>query len=150
VRVRTIIAATLAALVSASVFAADLEKQKPAIQETLGQKQARLQWWREARFGVFIHWGPVALKGTEISWSRNGIGTDIYDNLYKQFNPVEFNADEWVAVAKAAGMKYMVFTISTTMVSASGSPRPLTTISVIAHLGVTSVLNSLLQPTKPG
>jgi alpha-L-fucosidase len=81
----------------------------------------RLQWWREARFGLFIHWGPVSLKGTEIGWSRGGerrgyrgrgtqVPVEVYDNLYRQFNPTQFNADEWVAVAKAAGVKYMVFT----------------------------------------
>jgi alpha-L-fucosidase len=81
----------------------------------------RLKWWREARFGLFIHWGPVSLKGTEISWSRGGerrgyksrgteIPVEVYDNLYKQFNPTNFNADAWVATAKAAGMKYLVFT----------------------------------------
>ena len=72
---------------------------------------AKLQWWRDARFGMFIHWGPVSIKGTEIGWSR---GADVpqaeYDALYKQFNPTAFNADEWVRIAKAAGMKYMVFT----------------------------------------
>lgn len=67
--------------------------------------------WRDARFGMFIHWGPVSLTGHEIGWSR-GRQTSIeeYDNLYKKFNPTEFNADEWVAIAKAAGMKYMVLT----------------------------------------
>ncbi len=60
---------------------------------------------------MFIHWGPVSLKGTEIGWSRGAqIPIEEYDNLYKQFNPTRFNADEWVAVAKAAGMKYMVLT----------------------------------------
>ncbi|MBM3854803.1 MAG: hypothetical protein FJ399_16900, partial [Verrucomicrobia bacterium] len=82
---------------------------------------ANLQWWREARFGLFIHWGPVSLKGTEIGWSRAGerrgyrgpgtlVPTDEYDNLYRQFNPTLFNAREWVALAQAAGMKYLVFT----------------------------------------
>jgi alpha-L-fucosidase len=80
----------------------------------------RLDWWREARFGLFIHWGPVSLKGTEISWSRantnplcpnNGpIPAAEYDNLYKSFNPVLFNAAEWAATAKAAGMRYVVLT----------------------------------------
>ena len=70
-----------------------------------------IQKWRDARFGMFIHWGPVSLKGTEIGWSRGSqVPIEEYDNLYKQFNPSEFNADEWVAVAKAAGMKYMVLT----------------------------------------
>jgi alpha-L-fucosidase len=60
---------------------------------------------------MFIHWGPVSLKGTEIGWSRGAqIPVEEYDNLYKQFNPTRFNADEWVAVAKAAGMKYMILT----------------------------------------
>ena len=73
--------------------------------------QARLDWWRAARFGMFIHWGPVSLEGTEIGWSRgNQIPIDVYDNLYKRFNPVKFNADAWVKLAKAAGMKYIVFT----------------------------------------
>ena len=81
----------------------------------------RLEWWREARFGLFVHWGPVSLKGTEIGWSRGGerrgyrsrgteIPVEVYDNLYKQFNPTKFDADAWVATAKAAGMKYLVFT----------------------------------------
>ena len=67
--------------------------------------------WQDARFGMFIHWGPVSLKGTEIGWSRGGqIPIEEYDNLYKQFNPTKFNADEWVAIAKASGMKYIVLT----------------------------------------
>ncbi len=80
----------------------------------------RLGWWREARFGLFIHWGPVSLKGTEISWSRANtnplcpnkgeIPADVYDNLYKSFDPTMFNADEWAAVAKGAGTRYVVLT----------------------------------------
>jgi alpha-L-fucosidase len=53
----------------------------------------------------------VSLKGTEIGWSRGREWTiEEYDNLYKQFNPVKFNALEWVKLAKEAGMKYIVFT----------------------------------------
>ena len=80
----------------------------------------RMEWWRDARFGMFIHWGPVSLKGTEIGWSRGGerrgtggtgeIPVEVYDNLYKEFNPTEFDAREWVNIAKQAGMKYLVFT----------------------------------------
>ena len=67
--------------------------------------------WQAMRFGMFIHWGPVSLTGREISWSR-GADTPIavYDNLYKEFNPTNFNADQWVSIAKAAGMKYIVLT----------------------------------------
>ena len=76
--------------------------------------------WRALRLGMFIHWGPVSLKGTEIGWSRGGerpgidgkgeIPLEIYDNLYREFNPTNFNAREWVAVAQAMGARYLVFT----------------------------------------
>ncbi|MCX5676048.1 MAG: alpha-L-fucosidase [Planctomycetota bacterium] len=70
-----------------------------------------LEKWRAMRFGMFIHWGPVSLKGTEIGWSRGAqVPIEEYDNLYKQFNPTKFNADEWVRTAKDAGMKYLVIT----------------------------------------
>ena len=77
-------------------------------------------WWRAARFGLFVHWGPVSLNGTEIGWSRGGerrgtggtgeVPVEVYDNFYKRFNPTAFDADEWVAVAREAGTKYLVFT----------------------------------------
>jgi alpha-L-fucosidase len=79
--------------------------------ETEQEREERMKWWREARFGMFIHWGPVSLKGTEIGWSR---GREVpireYDNLYKSFNPEKFDAQEWVQIAKDAGMKYVVIT----------------------------------------
>ena len=80
----------------------------------------RLGWWSEGRCGIFIHWGPVSLKGTEISWSRANSNTncpnhgeipvEVYDNLYKGFNPVKFDAKQWVSLAKAAGARYIVLT----------------------------------------
>jgi alpha-L-fucosidase len=82
--------------------------------------QAEFKEWQDMHFGMFIHWGPVSLKGTEISWSRGGgrrgiegkgeIPVEVYDNLYRQFDPVKFNAAEWVALARTAGMKYMILT----------------------------------------
>jgi alpha-L-fucosidase len=84
-----------------SLFAQDIAPALPAA----------IKNWQDARFGMFIHWGPVSLKGTEIGWSRGSqVPIAEYDNLYKSFNPTKFDADEWVAVAKAAGMKYMVLT----------------------------------------
>ncbi len=72
---------------------------------------ARLEWWRAARFGMFIHWGPVSLKGTEIGWSRGAeVPIEEYDALHKQFNPVRFDADQWAETARGAGMKYVVLT----------------------------------------
>jgi alpha-L-fucosidase len=80
----------------------------------------RLRWWAEGRFGMFIHWGPVSLKGTEISWSRANtnpkcpnrgeIPAEVYDNLYKSFNPTNFDGVQWASIAKAAGVRYMVLT----------------------------------------
>jgi len=81
-----------------------------AICQTDHSKSSRLKWWQEARFGMFIHWGPVSRIGKEISWSREGFGKAKYDSLYLGFNPVKFNPDIWVETARAAGMKYMVFT----------------------------------------
>lgn len=73
-------------------------------------RTARLAWWRDARFGLFIHWGPAALTGKEISWSRQSTGVEVYDGLYRRFNPVKFDARAWVAAAQAAGMRYIVLT----------------------------------------
>ncbi len=70
-----------------------------------------LKNWRQMRFGMFIHWGPVTLRGTEIGWSRGPqVAIEDYDSLHREFNPLLFNATEWVGAAKAAGMKYLVIT----------------------------------------
>ena len=80
-------------------------------QQPLPTHAESLARWREMRFGMFIHWGPVSLAGTEIGWSR---GREIpeaeYDRLYLRFNPVRFDAEEWVRTARDAGMKYLVIT----------------------------------------
>ena len=69
-----------------------------------------MAWWREARYGMFIHWGISSLMGQEISWSRNGYGAARYDSLALRFNPTDFDADKWIDVAEKAGMKYMILT----------------------------------------
>ncbi|MGS2738353.1 alpha-L-fucosidase [Sinomicrobium sp. M5D2P17] len=91
-----------------------LEESKEAFDE-------RMAWWRDARFGMFIHWGAYAVpagryEGKEV----NGIGEwimynakipiDVYEGYVKEFNPTAFNAEEWVTRMKNAGMKYMVIT----------------------------------------
>lgn len=73
------------------------------------QFEERTKWWREGKFGIFIHWGPVSLKGTEIGWSRgNQVPVEVYDGLYKQFNPVKFNPVQWAKLFKQAGARYVV------------------------------------------
>lgn len=70
-----------------------------------------LDEFMDMKFGMFVHWGPVSLKGTEIGWSRGEqVPVEEYDILYKAFNPKKFNADEWIKIAKAAGMKYFIIT----------------------------------------
>jgi len=80
--------------------------------------------WRAMRVGMFIHWGPVTLTEKEISWSlkrdRGWLGEpakiegetpqNVYENLYKQFNPKLLKGDEWVQTAKDMGARYLVFT----------------------------------------
>ncbi|WPJ95535.1 alpha-L-fucosidase [Coraliomargarita algicola] len=67
--------------------------------------------WQDKRFGMFIHWGPVAISGERISWSRGDpTPVEVYDNLYKQFDAVNFDPDAWVTLAKETGMKYIVLT----------------------------------------
>ena len=90
-----------------------------AADTTSGAPLSAIKEWQDRRFGMFIHWGPVSLKGTEIGWSRipgpNGAGggtvpSEEYDALYRQFNPTNFHANDWVSVAKEAGAKYLIFT----------------------------------------
>jgi alpha-L-fucosidase len=90
-------------------------------EETKEQRDARMAWWREAKFGMFIHWGvysvpagyyngkPVAGIGEWIM-NRGKIPMAEYQAFAKDFDPVKFNADDWVKVAKDAGMKYIVIT----------------------------------------
>jgi alpha-L-fucosidase len=94
---------------------------KDFINETKSNRDARMAWWREARFGMFIHWGLYAVPAGEYKGEQvKGIGEWIqaalniprneYEKFAPQFNPVKFNADEWVRLAKDAGMKYLVIT----------------------------------------
>ena len=88
--------------------------------ETAAQHQARLVWWRTARFGMFIHWGPVSLTGLEPSWLRANSATPIARTMVRPRSrcmttftkaltqPISTPAI--ADIAKSAGMKYMVFT----------------------------------------
>jgi len=91
----------------------------PPVPESQRDYVARMQWWNEARFGMFIHWGLYAIpagewgaKTTHGEWIRNTaqIPLEVYDGFVSQFNPTGFDADEWVGLAKEAGMKYIVIT----------------------------------------
>ncbi|WP_158994552.1 alpha-L-fucosidase [Mucilaginibacter sp. L196] len=69
----------------------------------------KMQWWEDAKFGMFIHWGLYAILATgEWTMFNQKIPAEEYAKLADQFHPKLFNADQWAAIAKTAGMKYMV------------------------------------------
>jgi alpha-L-fucosidase len=83
------------------------------------QNDTRMQWWKDAKFGMFIHWGIYSVPSgkwgettTYGEWIMHSakIPRAEYAALAKQFNPIKFNAEEWVKLAKDAGQKYIVIT----------------------------------------
>ncbi len=95
------------------------EKRVKSAGETPGQRAARMQWWREAKFGMFIHWGLYSVTAGE--WGGKAdygewimcncrIPVKEYADLATRFNPVKFAAKAWVQAARDAGMKYIVIT----------------------------------------
>lgn len=90
-------------------------------QNSASADDARMQWWKDAKFGMFIHWGVYAVpagtyNGKQISgigeWimNRGKIPVETYKGYAKEFNPVKYNPEAWVRLAKAAGMKYIIIT----------------------------------------
>jgi len=84
-------------------------------------RNERMEWWREARFGMFIHWGVYAVpagqydghtigKAAEWIMNRGKIPVAEYHKFARQFNPVKYDPEAWVKMAKDAGMKYIVIT----------------------------------------
>ncbi len=89
------------------------------LNETQEQRDGRMEWWSNARFGLFIHWGLYSIPAGEwngttnhAEWIRTTAQIPLkeYDKFVNQFDPVQFDADAWVKMAKDAGMKYIVIT----------------------------------------
>ena len=108
-------------ILAASLSAGVAQNSNAIPPETKAQRDARITWWRDARFGMFIHWGLYALPagawhGQPVSgngeWIMNKAQISVadYAALTSQFNPVKFKATSWVRIAKAAGMKYIIIT----------------------------------------
>jgi alpha-L-fucosidase len=104
-----------------SLLTLALHAQTPAPRPPDPARERRLEWFREAKYGLFIHWGLYAIPAGEWQGKRSlGLGEWImnrskipvaeYKKLASQFNPVKFNPDEWVQLAQDAGMKYIVIT----------------------------------------
>jgi len=92
------------------------------LQKTLQASNEDMQWWKDAKFGAFMCWTPASVMDLgPMAWSRfgprpghakkatNGTPFEIYDNLYKQFNPVDFDAEKWIQLVKESGAKYLIF-----------------------------------------
>ncbi|QOD61996.1 alpha-L-fucosidase [Polaribacter haliotis] len=91
-------------------------------QKELYATDAEMKWFKDAKLGIFVHWGPALLKTNVLSWGRNGerpgagkpatngVDPEIYDNLSKKFNPKNFDADKWMQQVKDWGAEYIVFT----------------------------------------
>ena len=80
-----------------------------------GVEDERTAWYRDAKFGMFIHWGPYSLASVEASWpimepNPGQISETDYRALPKRFNPIKFDPEAFVDLARSAGQKYMVFT----------------------------------------
>ena len=93
----------------------------PYANETKAERDARMAWWRDARFGLFIHWGVYAVPGGihngkpvdgygEWIMEKGKIPVEEYKAYAAQFNPTQYDPEAWVALAKKAGMKYIVIT----------------------------------------
>lgn len=115
-------ATVVSLLVALFILASCTEKtQIGGTQDKVLTQDERMDWWRDARFGMFIHWGVYAVpagtyRGERIEgggeWIMNTAKIPVaeYEKLAPQFNPIGFRADEWVRLAKNAGMKYIVIT----------------------------------------
>ena len=93
-------------LLAAFVVSALAQPRTPPI-----ANEERTRWFREAKFGIFIHWGPYAVIGRH-EWARHRfqIPQEEYDKYARSFNPVNFNADKWTSLIHDAGAKYVVIT----------------------------------------
>ncbi len=114
---------TFSKILLAALFASISPRATAAepAQETPEQRDARMTWWRDAKFGMFIHWGLYAVPaGVYQDKPINGIGewimknamipVETYAKYADGFNPTQFDARKWVKMAKDAGMKYIVIT----------------------------------------
>ena len=95
----------------ATLAACDLSTNAAPIADEQDDRNRRMKWWHEAKFGMFIHWGLYSVVGRhEWVMENEGIPGPEYELLAKRFNPRPNAARDWAKLAKRAGMKYMVMT----------------------------------------
>lgn len=103
---------TIVTLVCLCILTLSASSQhKNLFNETEAQKNQRMAWWKDGRFGMFIHWGLYAMPARH-EWVRHDerISNEKYQKYFELFNPDEFDPKKWAKEAKAAGMKYAVLT----------------------------------------
>ena len=114
-------AAVLAIAGRTGPSSAAAQTPKDYLNESREARDQRMSWWRNARFGMFIHWGLYAVPAGEYKGKRSkdtgewiqswaNIPREEYEQFTTQFNPVKFDAADWVLAAKDAGMQYLVIT----------------------------------------
>jgi alpha-L-fucosidase len=98
----------IASLLSASLLQAQTKKLS---NETPAEKEKRMEWWTDSRFGMFIHWGLYSLAARH-EWVKHNehMTNEDYQKYFEEFNPDHFDPHQWARAAKAAGMKYVVLT----------------------------------------
>lgn len=117
----------LAIITALMIVSISAQNQKPLIplkhgaHSTTMRADEQMERWRDYGLGQFIHWGVYAIPGGTwgdktfrgaAEWIRvwSEIPNSVYDNLYKEFNPVNFDAAAWAKMAKYMGVKYLIFT----------------------------------------
>lgn len=100
-----------AKLIFAVVMCAQFSCGQQTFLESKTERDARMRWWREAKFGMFIHWGVYSIpaRGEWVMYNEK-IPIPEYEKFPNQFNPVKFDAEEWVRIARSAGVRYIVIT----------------------------------------
>jgi alpha-L-fucosidase len=120
-RIKVLLIALTCLMIIPGSFKAEAQTPMPNSngQNQTMSTQERMQWWHEAKFGMFIHWGLYAVPAGEWKGQTNhaewimltgNILSAEYEKFAGQFNPVKFDAKQWVQIAKDAGMKYIVIT----------------------------------------
>jgi len=116
-----VISPTFVRAAAVEVAGVTLEQSEaaPKVAETPAQRDARMAWWREAKFGLFLHWGIYSVPAGKYGkidyygeWIMNSAKIPVaeYQAYAKQFNPVKYDPELWAKMAKDAGMKYIVIT----------------------------------------
>ena len=100
------------AFLSLLIAASPLRAQDTLQNETVEQKDKRMEWFSQAKLGIFIHWGIYSVRGVSESWSffNNYLPYDEYMEQEKGFTASKYDPKAWVDLIKESGAKYTVIT----------------------------------------